>query len=111
MNRTQIAAFFRRDGYLLAAALLCVALCLGLGRGGGADTEEARISRVLSAMTGAGTVEVAISYQNAAPCGAVVVADGAGNVGVRLRLMDAVEALLGLDGSRVAVYERGGQKE
>lgn len=110
MNRTQIAAFFRRDGYLLAAALLCVALCLGLGRSG-ADTEEARISRVLSAMTGAGTVEVAISYQDAAPCGAVVVADGAGNVGVRLRLMDAVEALLGLDGSRVAVYERGGQKE
>ncbi len=110
MNRTQIAAFFRRDGYLLAAALLCVALCLGLGRGG-ADTEEARISRVLSAMTGAGTVEVAISYQDAVPCGAVVVADGAGTVGVRLRLMDAVEALLGLDGSRVAVYERGGQKE
>lgn len=104
--------YLRKDGWLVAALLLVVALCLALGasdRAASAQTaEEARLSRVLSAVAGAGTVSVAVYYDNAVPCGAVIVADGAGDATVRIRLAGAVTTLLGLDASRVAVYEREG---
>lgn len=104
--------YLRRDGWLVAALLLVVALCLSLGASEGSraaqTADEARLSRILSAMVGAGTVDVAIYYDDAAPCGAVVVADGARDAAVRIRLTGAVTTLLGLDASRVAVYEREG---
>ena len=104
--------YLRKEGWLVAALLLVVALCLALGaseNGSAAHTpEEARLSRVLSAMAGAGAVDVAIYYDDAVPCGAVIVADGAGDAAVRVRLAGAVTTLLGLDLSRVAVYEREG---
>ena len=102
----------RRDGWLVAALALVVVLCLAMGASEGsrsAQTEdEARLSRVLSAMAGAGGVDVAIYYDGAVPCGAVIVADGAGDAAMRIRLTGAVTTLLGLDASRVAVYEREG---
>lgn len=108
----KLREYLRRDGWLLAALALVVVLCLALGAAdGGAAArteEEARLSRVLSAMAGAGTVDVAVYYDDAVPCGAVVVADGAGDAAVRIRLASAVTTLLGLDMSRVAVYEREG---
>ena len=104
--------YLRKDGWLVAALLLVVALCLALGTAESGRTaqtdEEARLSRVLSAMAGAGTVDVAVYYDDAIPCGAVVVADGAGDAAVRIRLAGAITTLLGLDASRVAVYEREG---
>lgn len=105
--------YLRRDGWLVAALALVVALCLMLGSaesGKSAQTsDEARLSRVLSAMAGAGKVDVAVYYDDTVPCGAVVVADGAGDAAVRIRLSGAVTTLLGLDASRVAVYEREGE--
>ncbi len=109
----KLQAFLRRDGWLLALLCACVAACALLG-GSDADTSpEGRVSKVLSEMTGAGRVEVAIFYEEDAqrqsvPCGAVVVADGAGDVGVRLRLRRAVQTLLGLGEECVEVFERGG---
>lgn len=104
--------YLRKDGWLVAALLLVVALCLAMGasekRVVAQTADEARLSRVLSAMSGAGTVEVAVYYDDAIPCGAVIVADGAGDAAVRIRLTGAVTTLLGLDASRVAVYEREG---
>lgn len=104
--------YLRRDGWLVAALLLVVVLCLALGgaesRSAPRTDDEARLSRVLSAMAGAGTVDVAVYYDDAVPCGAVVVADGAGDAAVRIRLANAVTTLLGLDMDRVAVYEREG---
>lgn len=109
MNR--FAAYLKKDGWIFAALLLCTALCLMLGmQGEAASTEESRISRVLSTIDGAGTVEVAVYYEESVPCGAVVVAEGAGDVAVQLRLISAVTTLLGIDQSRVAVYEREGQR-
>lgn len=111
MNQ-KLRDYLRKDGWLVAALLLVVALCLALGaseNGKAPQTaDEARVSRVLSAMAGAGTVDVAIYYDDSAPCGAVIVADGAGDAAVRIRLTGAVTTLLGLDASRVAVYEREG---
>ena len=104
--------YLHRDGWLVAAMLLVVILCLALGamesRQASQTDDEARLSRVLSAMAGAGTVDVAVYYDGAVPCGAVVVADGASDAAVRIRLAGAVTTLLGLDASRVAVYEREG---
>ena len=104
--------YLRKDGWLAAALLLVVALCLAMGASEKRDTtqtaDEARLSRVLSLMSGAGTVDVAVYYDDAIPCGAVIVADGAGDAAVRIRLTGAVTTLLGLDASRVAVYEREG---
>ena len=103
--------YLRRDGWLVAVLAFVVTLCLALGATdtkAAQTTDEARLSRVLSAMAGAGTVDVAVYYDDAIPCGAVVVADGAGDAAVRIRLAGAVSTLLGLDASRVAVYQREG---
>ncbi|MBQ2929319.1 MAG: hypothetical protein IJD99_03795 [Clostridia bacterium] len=107
---TRWTAYLKKDGWILAALLFCVAMCLMLGlQSEAASTEESRISRVLSAIDGAGTVEVAVYYEDALPCGAVVVADGAGDVAVQLRLISAVTTLLGIQQDRVAIYEREGR--
>lgn len=106
MNIDRIRDYLRRDGWLLGALLACAALCLLLGSSTGTPTEEARISRVLSAMEGAGQVELAVYYAESVPCGAVVIAEGADSIAVQLRLTSAVSTLLGLDSSSVAVYPR-----
>lgn len=77
---------------------------------------------MLSEISGAGRVEVAIQYEarqeaqpvwsgaqtnseNGAPVSVIVVAQGAGDVAVRLRLARAVQTLLQLDAECVEVFE------
>ena len=105
MNK--LSLWLKKDGWILAALTFCAVLCLMLSAQGEAvSTEESRISRVLSAIQGAGDVEVAVYYEDAVPCGAVIVAQGAKDVAVQLRLSSAVTTLLGIDQSRVAIYPR-----
>lgn len=106
----QLTHFLRKDGWLLAALCICVLLCFALTASGGKSlpTEEEHISRVLSAITGAGSVQVAIYYEDALPCGAVAVATGAESIAVRLTLADALSRLLGVDTQRIAVYASEG---
>ena len=106
MNIQKFREQLRRDGWLLAAIVACAALCLIAGVSQQpSSSEEGRISRVLSAMAGAGRTEVAVYYDDSAvPCGAIVIAEGADSITVRLRLNEAVSTLLGLDPSAVAVY-------
>lgn len=105
-------------GVLLAACLL--AASQGTGGGGSASAEEKRIADVLSAMAGAGRVEVALFYETEAvaafggsgksrPTGAVVVAQGAGDLQVRLELIRAVRTLLGLPENAVDVFVMEGK--
>ena len=102
MNR--FSAYLKKDGWILAALIFCVALCLLLGtQGEAASAEENRISRVLSVIDGAGEVEVAVYYEESVPCGAVVVAEGAGDIAVQLRLLSAITTLLGINQDRVAI--------
>lgn len=101
----------KKDGWLLAALLLCIGFCLLLGMQGSTTTDtESRVSRVLSAIEGAGRVEVAVYYEESVPCGAVVVAQGASDVAVQLRLISAVSTLLGIDQGRIAIFEREGSR-
>ncbi|MEG0511094.1 MAG: hypothetical protein RR653_00080, partial [Clostridia bacterium] len=88
------------------------------GEGRGASTacnQEKRMAEVLSAMAGAGRVEVALFYEqpqngtfmentSQKPTGAVVVAQGAENLAVRLNLIRAVKTLLGLPEAAVDVF-------
>ena len=110
MKTADIREHFRRNGWLLAALGICVAACLMLGVLGRSSTsEDERVSKVLSAMAGAGQVRLSIHYDTqSVPCGALVLAEGAGDVGVRLRLIAAVSTLLGLDPANVAVYSLEG---
>ena len=96
---------------------------------GGRDALEERLARVLSSMEGAGQVEVVIHYSVPArqvsgwldgtsqvetqgePIGVVVVAEGAGNVQVRLELARAVQTLLRLDADAVEVFKLGGETD
>ena len=105
-------------GVLLAACLL--AASQGTGGGGSASAEEKRIAEVLSAMAGAGRVEVALFYETeevaafgssgkSRPTGAVVVAQGAGDLRVRLELIRAVRTLLGLPENAVDVFVMEGK--
>ena len=97
MNMTRFRELLRRDGWLYAAIALCVVLALSVSAiSGSSPDEETRIARVLS------------EIEDSHPCGAVVVASGAEDIAVRLRLQEAVTTLLGLDSSRVAVYPRKG---
>ena len=99
-------------------ALLCCAAALLLFPPGGAvkagmTEEEQRGSATLSRIAGAGEVRVSIYYAqeasafgggNRSPVGAVIVAQGAGDIAVRLNLLRAAETLLGLDANRVDVF-------
>ena len=75
--------------------------------------EEQRVSATLSRIAGAGEVRVSIYYAQEAssfgssaktPVGAVIVAQGANQVAVRLNLIRAAETLLGLSAREVDVF-------
>ncbi len=90
---------------------------------GTADELETRLARVLSSMEGAGRVEVVIHYSqpavqtgswldgggtaqtSAEPIGVVVVAEGAGNLSVRMEMARAVQTLLRLDADAVEIFK------
>lgn len=107
----QLGNYLKKDGWLMAAIVICGLLCLLVGVSGSRDSaipEEDRIGRVLSAISGAGSVQVAICYEDNVPCGAVAVAQGAENIAVRLTLADALSRLLGVDTQRIAIYTSEG---
>ena len=100
---------------LLLAACGCALLLFPASASlpSGMTEEEQRVSATLSRIVGAGETRVAIYYAQEAgafgggsrtPVGAVIVARGAGDVGVRLDLLRAAETLLGLDARQVDVF-------
>ena len=114
------AAFSLPGAWLIVIALLLVLAFAGMGQESGTSL-EARIAKALSAMDGAGRVEVVIRVREtpatgqnglfsgrgtgteAVPCGAVAVAEGADDPIVRMQLTQALCALLGLQASAVSV--------
>ena len=98
---------------LLCCAAALVLLPLGEKSTAGMTEEEQRVSATLSKIAGAGDVRVSIYYAQEAsafgggsrtPVGAVIVAEGAGDIAVRLDLLRAAETLLGLDANQVDVF-------
>ena len=90
----------------IAAGLVCVLIVLALGstNGSAASDEEARMQRILSRIDGAGRVSVMLARNDAGECtGVVVVASGAEDVKVMLRLQRAVHALTNLELSQIEI--------
>ncbi len=71
-----------------------------------ASEEEEKLASILSSVDGAGTVEIMITKSNGEIAGVLVVADGAVNPLVRLRLVDATAGALGVDKRVVSVFSR-----
>ena len=97
---------------LVCCAVALLLLPLGERNAVAMTEEEQRYSATLSRISGAGEVRLSIAYAQAAsslggqrtPVGAVIVAQGAQNVAVRLNLTRAAEALLGLGPNAVEVF-------
>lgn len=99
--------------FILAAALLIYSTVAGAvsERRGGAETaavmndEEQRLAAVLSGIDGAGSVETMISRGTEGEItGVLVIAEGAKDITVMLRLMSAAATALGVDRKLVDVY-------
>ena len=90
----------------IAVGLICILLVLALGNAGGRieSDNEARMQRILSEIDGAGSVRVMIAEDESGACtGVVVVASGAGDIEVMLRLQRTVQALTGMELSRIEI--------
>ena len=122
----------RHAEWIVLVILVGVAGSLLMQNGGagpraesGQSDLEKRLAHVLSSITGAGQVEVIIYTTQGAPaqpagsfgalsppraeekpCGVIVVAEGAGNMQVRLDLARAVQTLLNLPASAVEVLPK-----
>lgn len=105
----------KKPAVLLAVGVLLLALMLMLKQGdSGMTSEEQRLSRALSCIDGAGQVRVTVYYQSKESAfssaaqqavGAVAVAQGAGDISVRLNLTQALMRLLDLDAQSVLVLK------
>ena len=94
---------------LVAIALLALILqdtgALSGTRDASTELEE-RLERVLSSVEGAGEVRAMVTEdENGGVVGVLVVAQGAGDIAVRLKLAQAVKALLGVDLNRIEVVK------
>lgn len=68
------------------------------------DEEEQRLSSILGGIDGAGKVNVMITRNKDEIVGVLVIAEGADNYKVLLRLLDATTTALGVDKQIVDVY-------
>ena len=70
------------------------------------NEDELRLASILSSIDGAGEVETMISKSAGEIVGVLVIADGASNPLVRLRLLQAASSALGVDSDVVSVLSR-----
>ena len=84
---------------------------------------ETQLEGVLSAMEGVGKVKVMITTEGKRDsvfetgsqaekvCGVVVVAEGAGNIMVHTRILEAVEALFSIDAHKISIVKMRSQED
>lgn len=101
--------------YLLLLVAACVAALLFFqspeARTGAEPTElEARLERVLGAVDGAGEVRAMVNENEEGVVGALIVAEGAQDIGVRLALMQAARAILNVEIERIEVVAMRGDE-
>lgn len=70
------------------------------------NDEETRLASILSSVDGAGNVETMITKSSGQIVGVLVIATGANNPLVRLRLLNAASSALGIDSETVSVMSR-----
>lgn len=91
-------------GIAVIAALCLLILGNRYESSSGMTVLETRMAQVLSAIEGAGEVRIFINEDTSGNAeGVLVVAQGADNMEVRLKLMSAVAATIGTDASRIEI--------
>lgn len=70
------------------------------------NDDETRLASILSSVEGAGDVETMITKSSGQIVGVLVIATGANNPLVRLRLLNAASSALGIDSETVSVMSR-----
>ena len=68
------------------------------------SSDEARLSEILSAIDGAGEVHVMITQMDGKISGVLVVASGAKDLSIRLKLLEATKVALNVNADIVSVY-------
>jgi hypothetical protein len=69
------------------------------------NDDEIRLATTLSQIDGAGEVKTMITRNGQEISGVIVVAEGAENISVMLKLLDATATVMGVDKSIVEVYQ------
>lgn len=69
------------------------------------DQEEIRLASTLSQIEGVGEVQTMITRNGDDILGVLVIAEGAENISVMLKLLDATATVMGVDKSIVEVYQ------
>ena len=69
------------------------------------DQEEIRLATTLSNIDGVGEVKTMITRNGDEISGVLVIAEGAENISVMLKLLDATATAMGVDKSIVEVYQ------
>lgn len=132
MEKIKLSSILKGDiatqlGRIFIILIVCVVAFSFItgSKSDGTSALEKRIAHVLSQVEGAGKVDVAIyskrqsvpttssvasfgvnTQEESVPCGAVVVAEGAGSVRVQIALSNAIQTLLGIPPSSVEVLKR-----
>ena len=79
---------------------------------------EVRLENILSKINGVGKVDVMITYDaepvsaessaaTSKPLGAIVIAEGADNLEVRIKIQQSVQTVLGIEARQVKIFEMG----
>lgn len=68
------------------------------------SSDEVRLSEILSAIDGAGEVNVMITHTDGKISGVLVVASGAKDLSIRLKLLEATKVALNVNADIVSVY-------
>ena len=69
------------------------------------DQEEIRLASTLSQIEGVGEVQTMITRNGDEISGVLVIAEGAENISVMLKLLDATSTVMGVDKSVIEVYQ------
>ncbi|MBO7151304.1 MAG: hypothetical protein J6V77_00555 [Clostridia bacterium] len=69
------------------------------------DQEEIRLASTLSQIEGVGEVQTMITRNGDKISGVLVIAEGAENISVMLKLLDATATVMGVDKSIIEVYQ------
>ena len=100
------------EWFLLAALLSALGLMmLNHNTGSAADRlpEEVRLERLLERIDGVGDVDVMITVDgDGKPTAAAVVAEGLADIGTRLEIQSAIQALMDIDTNRIRIIGKGG---
>ena len=105
---------------ILLAAAICIAILvyLGVSNKDGTEipvytpqsqsqSEEARLEGLLESITGVSDCTVMVTYgEDGGVEGVVVSAEGAGDMNVKLKIIDVICTLMNVDGGKIKVYKK-----